>query len=75
MTALVDIGKALATSPPVERGKRRYVLLGRAAMLSIRCEMPKHVKPVTITFGNDRLAIVETDQFPGWDIVDRPEPL
>jgi len=75
VTALADITKALSTMPPVERGTRRFVVVGKAAMYAIRAEAkdPK-VKPTHIGNSTERYAIIETDQFPGWTVVDRSGP-
>lgn len=72
MTAIDDIRKALSTMPPVEKGKRRFVLVGRIAMQGLRAgSKDPAVKPAAIGNSNENYGIVETDQFDGWEIVDR----
>lgn len=73
MTALTDISKALGTMPPVEKGKRRFVLVGESAMRALQADMDPPDKPTSI--GNASIGqfpIVETTEFKGWEIVDKP---
>lgn len=59
--------------PPVEAGKRRFVLVGWAAMRSLRAESrDPNVKPASLANSNERYGLIETNEFPGWAVVDRP---
>jgi hypothetical protein len=74
MTALSDIRKRLGTMPPPEKGKRRFVIVGESAMRALRCEVVGYDKPKALMgkAESDRYPIVETDDFKGWEVVDRP---
>lgn len=75
MTALADIVKALASMPPVEPGKRRFVVVGKAAMYSLRASSKDpSVVPNKLANSNENYPLVETDDFPGWEIVDKAVP-
>lgn len=69
MPALAHIQEKLRGMPPPERGHKRYVLVGKEAMRAICVDTNDHVQPDYI----NEAAVVITDNFPGWEVVDRPE--
>jgi len=73
MTALADITKALAAMPPVEPGKARFIVVGCAAMRSLCCDVNGD-KPRSLGNSIEQFPILETDEFPGWVIADKPVP-
>lgn len=76
MSAFDDISKALGSMPPPEAGKRRYVLVGDSALKALRAHGVLSGGEEPTYFGNSSVQypIVKTDDFRGWEIVDRPAP-
>lgn len=74
MTALTDIQKAIGNMPPVTPGERRFVIVGKPALLALRCELDGG-KPTSLRnkAGTLVVPIIETDEFDGWEVVDRPD--
>lgn len=72
MTALSDISARLAKLGPVAAGHKRFVVLGPSAIRSVQCETANFARPAGITYDGTRFEIVETDQFNGFEVVDRP---
>jgi hypothetical protein len=79
VTALADITKALASMPPVEPGKCRFVVVGPSAARALACDCDRSV-PNKLTRKDAAGRVVEefpivatqAEDHPGWSIVDRP---
>lgn len=72
MSALGDIQKALGTMPPPAQGQSRFVIVGASAKRSLDVTAEgKHYDKIGTASGSENYPIIETDQFDGWEIVDR----
>jgi len=75
LTVLADILLALKDLPPVETGRVRVIEVGGPALQGLVANFngdePKALKNKSATVV---YPIVRTDEFPGWDIVDRVKP-
>ena len=77
MSAFHDIHRALVAVDPVP-GRKLYVIAGISARLSLdtdvaRGEIPR---PDVIPTGmHGDVPVISTDDFPGWTVTDKPEPL
>lgn len=74
MTVEADIKAELGKLPPVEPGKGRFIIVGAAAMRALQACLndPARRKPTSFANSKERYAIVETVEFDGWEIVDKP---
>ncbi len=85
MGALQDISDAMAGLGPVKRGWRRFVLVGKSAGPAVVADLihgAGGTKLEGVTWQDSLKAMpfgpvppmIPTDQFDGWEIVDRPTP-
>lgn len=72
MSALDDIRKALGSLSPVAAGKKRFVVVGPSAMRSLCCATPEGERPTSLSNSDEQYPILETEEFEGWEIVERP---
>lgn len=68
MPALDDIRTALAKLPPPFAGNTRFVIIGKYTLAAVRVDTHEHCEPSYISGAT----VVVTDEFSGWEIVDRP---